>query len=43
VILLAWPIAREGRRGISGVALFARSGACVGRARATWISIAPRN
>jgi hypothetical protein len=43
VILLAWPIAREGRRGISGAALFSGAGVCVGRARATWVSIAPRS
>ena len=42
-LVLAWPIAREGRRGTAGAALFAASGRLVGRARATWISLAGRS
>ncbi len=43
VLVLAWPIAREGRRGIAGAALLGPSGACLGRARATWVSLAGRS
>ncbi len=41
-VLLAWPLTLEGRRGSSGTALFDSRGALVGRARATWISLAGR-
>jgi hypothetical protein len=41
-VLIAWPLALEGRRGSSGTALFGGAGALVGRARATWISLAGR-
>jgi hypothetical protein len=41
-VLIAWPLALEGRRGSSGTALFGADGALVGRARATWISLAGR-
>jgi hypothetical protein len=40
--LVAWPIAQEGRRGVAGAAIFGTSGRLVGRARATWISLAGR-
>ncbi|MFI5315135.1 MAG: hypothetical protein ACHQ6T_05520, partial [Myxococcota bacterium] len=40
--LVAWPIAQDGRRGVAGAALFGESGRLVGRARATWISLAGR-
>ena len=41
-LVMAWPISLEGRRGVAGAALFAASGRLVGRARATWISLAGR-
>jgi hypothetical protein len=41
-VLIAWPLALEGRRGSSGTALFRVDGALVARARATWISLAGR-
>ncbi|MBM4334539.1 MAG: hypothetical protein FJ108_01315 [Deltaproteobacteria bacterium] len=41
-LILAWPIALEGRRGVAGAALFDPSGRPVGLARATWISLAGR-
>jgi hypothetical protein len=40
--LVAWPIAQDGKRGTAGAAIFAASGRLVGRARATWISLAGR-
>lgn len=40
--LVAWPIAQEGRRGTAGAALYGEEGNLVGRARATWISLAGR-
>lgn len=40
--LVAWPIRQDGRRGVAGAAIFAASGRLVGRARATWISLAGR-
>ncbi len=43
VLVLAWPIALEGRRGVAGAALIAEPGRVVGRARATWISLAGRS
>ncbi len=41
-VVIAWPLALEGRRGSAGTALFGGSGALAGRARATWISLAGR-
>ena len=41
-LVIAWPVAREGRRGIAGAALFAASGRRVAAARATWVSLAGR-
>jgi hypothetical protein len=41
-LVLAWPIALEGRRGVAGAALFDGAGRPVGRARATWFSLAGR-
>jgi hypothetical protein len=41
-IVLAWPIAQEGRRGTAGAVIFSESGRVVGRARATWVSLAGR-
>lgn len=38
--LVAWPIAQEGRRGTAGAAIYGESGHLVGRARATWVSLA---
>ena len=38
--LVAWPIAQEGRRGTAGAAIYGESGNVVGRARATWVSLA---
>jgi len=40
VVLSAWSIALEGRKGIAGTAIHDASGACLARARATWISLA---
>ena len=40
--VVAWPIAQEGRRGTAGAAIFSGSGRVVGRARATWVSLAGR-
>jgi hypothetical protein len=42
-LVMAWPIALEGRRGVAGSALFGASGRLVGRARATWFSLAGRS
>jgi len=41
-LVMAWPIALEGRRGVAGAALFDGSGRLVGSARATWVSLAGR-
>ena len=41
-LVMAWPIALEGRRGVAGAALIAASGRMIGRARATWVSLAGR-
>jgi hypothetical protein len=43
VLVLAWPIALEGRRGVAGAALFDASGRRIGLARATWVSLAGRS
>jgi len=40
--VIAWPIAQEGKRGTAGAAIFGKAGQVVGRARATWISLAKR-
>jgi hypothetical protein len=40
--VVAWPIAQEGKRGTAGAAIFSEAGAVVGRARATWVSLAGR-
>ena len=41
-VVIAWPIALEGRRGTSGAALYAGDGARVAHARAVWFSLAGR-
>jgi hypothetical protein len=40
--VVAWPIAQEGRRGTAGAAIWGADGRIVGRARATWVSLAKR-
>jgi hypothetical protein len=40
--VVAWPLAQEGRRGHAGAAIFGQDGRVVGRARATWVSLAGR-
>lgn len=40
--VVAWPIAQEGKRGTAGAAVFSESGEVIGRARATWVSLAGR-
>jgi hypothetical protein len=40
--VVAWPIAQEGRRGSAGAAIWGPDGRIVGRARATWVSLAKR-
>jgi hypothetical protein len=42
-LVMAWPLAREGRRGTAGAALFAAEGRRVAIARATWVSLAGRS
>ncbi len=42
LLVLAWPIALEGRRGVAGAALCDTSGRILGRARAIWVSLAGR-
>ncbi len=42
LVVSAWKIAFEGRRGFAGCALHRATGECIARARATWISIAGR-
>jgi hypothetical protein len=41
--VLAWPLALEGKRGLAGAALVTESGRVIGRARATWVSLAGRS
>jgi len=41
-LVMAWPLARDGRRGTAGAALFAASGRRIAIARATWVSLAGR-
>ncbi|HTO52709.1 MAG TPA: hypothetical protein VMR50_04915 [Myxococcota bacterium] len=38
--VVAWGIAQQGRRGSAGAAILDRSGRAIGRARATWVSLA---
>jgi hypothetical protein len=38
-VVVAWPIAREGRKGFAGTALYAEDGRVLGRARQTWIAL----
>lgn len=38
--VVAWPIAQEGRRGRAGAAIYGADGRIIGRARATWVSLA---
>jgi hypothetical protein len=40
--VLAWPIVREGRKEIAGVALFDRDGRLMARGHQVWITMAPR-
>jgi len=40
IVLTAWVISLEGRKGCAGAALHAESGELLARARATWISLA---
>ena len=42
-LVMAWPLARDGRRGTAGAALFAASGRRIAIARATWVSLAGRS
>lgn len=41
-IVMAWPIAREGRKETSGVALFSAGGELLARAHQVWIVMPPR-
>jgi acyl-coenzyme A thioesterase PaaI-like protein len=41
-IVLAWPLARDGRKETAGVALFTAEGALVARGRQVWIVMGPR-
>jgi hypothetical protein len=41
-VILAWPIVREGRKEIAGVALFDAEGRLMGRGHQVWITMAPR-
>ena len=41
-VVLAWPIAREGRKEIAGVALFDGGGRLMARGHQVWITMAPR-
>ena len=41
-IVMAWPIAREGRKETSGVALFGADGELLARAHQVWIVMPPR-
>jgi hypothetical protein len=41
-IVLAWPIARDGRKETAGVALYAASGELLARAHQVWIVMGPR-
>jgi hypothetical protein len=41
-VVIAWPLALDGKRGFAGTALFGESGDLVAHGRATWISLAGR-
>jgi hypothetical protein len=41
-IVLAWPIAREGRKELAGVALYSAAGELMARAHQVWIMMPPR-
>ncbi|MCR5880888.1 hypothetical protein [Phenylobacterium sp. J367] len=41
-VVLAWPIAREGRKETAGVALYSASGELMARAHQVWIVMGPR-
>jgi hypothetical protein len=41
-VVLAWPIAREGRKETAGVALYSASGELLARAHQIWIVMGPR-
>jgi hypothetical protein len=41
-VVLAWPLALEGKRGFAGTALFGEAGDLVACGRATWVSLARR-
>lgn len=41
-VILAWPIVREGRKEIAGVALFDAEGRLMARGHQVWITMAPR-
>ena len=41
-VVLAWPILREGRKEIAGVALFDTEGRLMARAHQIWIMMPPR-
>lgn len=41
-VVLAWPIAREGRKEIAGVALFDAAGRLMARGHQVWITMTPR-
>jgi hypothetical protein len=41
-VVLAWPIVREGRKEIAGVALFDAEGRLMARGHQVWITMAPR-
>ena len=38
-VVIGWELAREGRKHHTGTALFDAAGACIARARATWIEV----
>lgn len=40
LVLAAWALGFDGRKGVAGTALFDAEGTCLARARATWISLA---
>ena len=41
-VILAWPVVREGRKEIAGVALFDGEGRLMARGHQVWITMAPR-
>jgi hypothetical protein len=40
-IIMAWPLAREGRKETAGVALFAMNGELMARAHQVWVTMGP--